>query len=82
MELIAVTIAPILRIGPNGTEGIMRFRLIVVARINADTVARSQLTVIVIEDVKTTAATALAHGMHRSRSDPIRGLRPDTGTAT
>jgi hypothetical protein len=70
-----------LRRGPNGTEGIMRFRLIVVARIKADTVARSQLTVIVIEDVKTTAATAMAYGMYRSRSDPIRGLGPDTGTA-
>jgi hypothetical protein len=31
--------------------------------------------------VKTTAATAMAYGMYRSRSDPIRGLGPDTGTA-
>jgi hypothetical protein len=35
MELVSVSIAPILRIGSDGAEAIMRFRLIVVARIHA-----------------------------------------------
>jgi hypothetical protein len=52
----------------------MRFCLIVVARIHAGAVGRAQLTVVVIEDVETTAATALARAMHCSRNRPIRSL--------
>jgi hypothetical protein len=74
MELIAVTIAPILRISSNRAKIIMRFCLIVVARVDASAVGRAQLTMVVIEDVKTTAATALTHALRCSRNRPIRSL--------
>jgi hypothetical protein len=74
MELVAVTIAPILRISSNRAKIIMGFCLIVVARVHASAVGRAQLTVVVIEDVKTTAATASTHALRCSRNRPIRGL--------
>jgi hypothetical protein len=76
MELVAVTIAPILRIGSDATEVIVGLCLIVVARVHAGAVGRPQLAVIVIEDMKTTAATALMRTMHRPRNYPIRSLCP------
>jgi hypothetical protein len=81
MELVPVPIAPILRIGSHDAEAIMRLRLIVVARIHAGTVGRPQLPMVVIEDAKAAAATALARPVHHSRSRLVCSLRPATGAA-
>jgi hypothetical protein len=83
VKLVPVPIAPILRIGSDGAEAIMRFCLIVIPRIHAETVGRPQLPVITIENVKTAAAAALARAVHGSRNSTVRGLRPaDSAEAT
>jgi hypothetical protein len=81
MKLVPVPIAPILRVGSDGAETIMRFCLIVIARIHAETVGRPQLPAVIIEDVKTAAATALARAVHRSRNSTVSSLRPAHGAA-
>jgi hypothetical protein len=74
MKLVPVPIAPILRIGSDGAEPIMWFCLIVIARIHAETVGRPQLPVVIIENVKTAAAAALARAVHGSRNSTVCSL--------
>jgi hypothetical protein len=74
MELVSVAIAPILRIGSDGAESIMRLGLIVVSRIHAETVGRPQLSVVIIKNVKTAAAAALASAVHGSRNSTVCSL--------
>jgi hypothetical protein len=76
MELVPVPIAPILRIGSDCAEVIMWLCLIVIARIHAETVGRPQLPMVIIENVKTAAAAALARAVHCSRNSTVRSLRP------